>query len=187
MVETRAPLTESEFMALPDDGRKYELVNGEAEEVPTGFLHEAIGYWLMRLLGPVADAHGIVAGSSAGFRMASGNIRAPDVSFTRWENVPGGRPAEGFGEGAPDLCVEIVSPSETYGEVRRKVGEYLTSGAQQVWLLEPQDETLTVHHADGTSRVYHADDEVDGGDLLPGFRTRISEIFKIPAPAGEQP
>jgi Uma2 family endonuclease len=182
MVETRPRLTEEDFMALPDDGRKYELVDGEAQEVPTGVLHEAIGYWLMRLLGPVADAYGIVAGSSAGFRMANGNIRAPDVSFTRWERLPGGRPPQRFGEGAPDLCVEIISPSETYRDVRRKVEEYLASGASQVWLLEPLDETLTIHHANGDVRLYRAGDEVNSGDLLPGFSCLVSDVFDIPRP-----
>jgi len=183
MVETRPRLTEDEFTSLPEDGRKYELVDGEAQEVPTGFLHEAIGYWLMRLLGPVADTYGIVGGSSAGFRMANGNIRAPDVSFTRWERLPGGRPPQRFGDGAPDLCAEIIFPSETYRDVRRQVDEYLASGARQAWLLDPADETLTVYHDDGDVRLYRAEDEVDGGDVLPNFRARVSAIFDIPRPA----
>src|SRR5689334_9796161 len=101
------PMTEEEFMRLPDDGHKYELVDGEAKEVPTGFEHDVIGLTVGRLLYPHTHGRGFIAGSSAGFRMRTKNVRSPDVSFTQKSRVHGGKPGRSFGAVAPDLCIEI--------------------------------------------------------------------------------
>jgi Uma2 family endonuclease len=139
-------LTEAEFLRLPDDGRKYELVDGEAREVPAGHEHDVIGMRLgARILSCASSRRGYVAGSQAGFRMLSGNIRSPDVAFTLKERLPDGKPSKGFEEGAPDLAVEIVSPNEDAADLLRKVGEYFASGAQQVWLLFPETRTVNVY------------------------------------------
>src|SRR5438094_426513 len=97
-------LTEDEFMRLPRDGRKYELVDGEAKEVPTGFEQDVLGMRVGFLLMPAVKGLGFLTGSQAGFRMASGNIRCPDVAFTRKERLPNGKPPQGFCETAPDLA-----------------------------------------------------------------------------------
>ena len=85
----RRKMTEEEFLRLPDDGRKWELVDGEAREVPAGHKHDAIGIQVAVLLKPHARGRGVLAGSQAGFRMTTGNIRSPDVSFTRKETDAG--------------------------------------------------------------------------------------------------
>lgn len=180
MVEVCDRLTEEEFLTLPDDGRKYELVNGEATAVSTGVLHEAIGYRLMRLLGVLADALGVIAGSSAGYRMANGNIRSPGVSFTRFERLRNGEPPAGFGEGAPDLCVEIISPSETYREISAKIDEYLRSGAREVWIVDPGDGTVSVHNASGGYRILHGEDRLTATDIVPGFECTVADVFAVP-------
>src|SRR5258708_38385022 len=102
---TRTRITEEEFMRLPDDGRKYELVDGEAKEVPVSYEHDVIVMTVGSLLRVHAKGKGFVAGSNAGFRMTDRNIRCPDVSFTQKARVPGGRPGNWFGDVAPDLCV----------------------------------------------------------------------------------
>jgi len=179
MAITKARMTEEEFMRLPDDGRKYELVDGEAKEVPAGHRHDAIGANVIILLGPHARGRGILASSQAGFRMACGNIRSPDVSFTLKERLLDGEPSEGFEGLSPDLCVEIISPSEDKEDMRRKVREYFGSGAQQVWHLFPQAHQLLIYHSPTQSALYEAEDEIDGGELLPGFRCRVAELFEI--------
>ncbi len=175
----RTRMTEAEFLRLPDNGRKYELVDGEAKEVPTGVRHDVIGAHLIVLLAPHARGRGYVASSQAGFRMASRNIRCPDVSFTRKERFPDGLPPDGFGDGAPDLCIEIISPSEERADMERKVYEYFDTGAQQVWHLFPETETARVFTSPATFTDYIATDELDGGTLLPGFRCRVSELFAL--------
>jgi Uma2 family endonuclease len=179
MAVVRPRLTEDEFLRLPDDGRKYELVDGEAKEVPGGVEHDVIGAHIIALLMPWARGKGFIAGSQAGFRMHSANIRSPDVSFTRKERFPEGRPPRGFGDFAPDLCIEIISPSEDREEMMRKVQEYFASGAQQVWHLFPETQQATLFQSPTESAACGADDELDGGDLLPGFHCRVADLFAL--------
>lgn len=178
MVETRSrPVTEEELMAFPKDGRKFELVDGEAKEVPTGWEHEVVGSRLMVRLGKIVESLGYLTGSSAGFRMKDGSIRAPDVSFVRAERAPSGEEAKRFFDGAPDLAVEIISPSESRNDIFRKIGEYFESGAQQVWIVQPTNRTVTVYHSMDRVRTYESDETLDGGNLLPGFRCPVSDLF----------
>ncbi len=132
MPAIRRKITEEEFLHLPDDGRKWELVAGEAREVPAGHEHDAIGIQVAVLLKPFVRGRGILAGAQAGFRMANGNIRSPDVSFTRKERMPQGKPSKGFENFAPDLAVEIISPSEDREDMAQKVAEYFGANAEQV-------------------------------------------------------
>lgn len=179
MTTTMTRMTEEEFLRLPDDGRKYELVDGEAKEVPAGFEHDVIGMHVGVALAPFAKGRGYLAGSQAGFRMASGNVRSPDVSFTCKERVPGGRPTRGFFEGAPDLAIEILSPSEDFLDLPLKVNEYFASGASEVWLLEPEARRVTVYSAPTDATAYGPDEEIDGGELLPGLRVRAADLFAV--------
>ena len=148
MAETttaKRKMTEEEFMRLPNDGRKYELVDGEAKEVPAGVKHDAIVAHIIVLLAPFVKNLGFLAASSAGFRMVTGNIRSPDVSFVLRERLPEGKPPKGFMDGAPDLAIEVISPNEDWVDMGRKLGEYFMSGAKQVWLIDPDAVTVTVY------------------------------------------
>jgi Uma2 family endonuclease len=111
--------------------------------------------------------------------MKSGNIRSPDVSFTLKERFPDGRPPKGFGDLAPDLCIEIISPSEDEEDGSRKVEEYFAAGAQQVWHLFRETQQVTVYRSSAEKKIYQADEEIDGGDLLPGFRCRVADLFAL--------
>lgn len=178
MVAARPRMTEEEFMRLPSDGRhKYELVDGEPKKVPTGMRHDYIVMWLGRLLGPYADEWGILVSSNAGYRMTNRNIRCPDVGFVRNERLPDGEVPIGFGDWAPDLCIEIISPSEDMRDAARKVRECFESGAQEVWHLFPETKTAHVFRSPDDAREYAADDGIETPDLLPGFRSRVADLF----------
>jgi Uma2 family endonuclease len=140
-------LTEAEFMRLPDDGRKYELVDGEAKEVPTSLKHDVIGMRLAFSLMPHLSDKAYFTGAQAGYRMASGNIRVPDVGVILKQSLPDGKLPDGFGDRAPDLAIEIVSPTEDMPDLLRKVGEYFESGAQEVWLLFPETQRVVRYTA----------------------------------------
>lgn len=101
-IKPGAPVTEEELLHLPKDGRKYELVDGRLKEVPTGWQHDEISLNLAALMLPYARGRGSMSSGQAGFRMADGNLRAPDVSFTRRERIPGGKTPVGFGGVAPN-------------------------------------------------------------------------------------
>lgn len=177
MVETQTRITEEEFLALPKDLGHIELVDGEVVHVSTTLRHEDIGATLMLLMGIQARKHGRVFGSSAGFRKANGNIRVPDLSFMRAERLPEGKAPDEFGDGASDLAVEILSPSERPGAIYRKLGEYFDAGAKQVWLVRPETQTVTVYGTEPDPTILGADDELTAGDLIPGFRCRVADLF----------
>lgn len=178
-VAVKTRMTEEEFMRMPDDGRKWELVNGEPKEVPTAHTHDILVGWLVRLLGVHADPTGFLAGSQAGFRMASGNIRCPDVSFFRESRLPNNLPYSGFGDEAPDLCIEIISPSEDQADMIQKVREYFGAGAEQVWHLFPEQKMVRVFLSPTVSAEYHENDEITGGTILPTFRCQVAELFRM--------
>ncbi|MFN3423038.1 MAG: Uma2 family endonuclease, partial [Armatimonadota bacterium] len=168
--------TEEEFLRLPDDGRKYELVDGEAKEVLAGVRHDAIVMHIGFLMYPFARKVGVLAASSAGFRMVTGNIRSPDVSLILRERLPEGKPPEGFMDGAPDLAIEVISPNEDWAELGRKLGEYFMSGAKEVWLVDPEKVTVTVYKSLTDVQVFHAEDEI-GTEVLPEFRCKVAELM----------
>ncbi len=178
-LQRKRKLTEEEFLSLPSDGRKCELVDGEAKEVPTGHRHDVIAMRLVTRLGLSAEKRGYVAGSQAGFRMVSGNVRCPDVAFTLKERLQEGKPSVGFEDFAPDLAVEVVSPSEDEADLLRKVGEYFASGSQMVWLLFPEKRVVKVFTAPFEMTTLGENDELTGGSLLPEFRVRVGELFDL--------
>lgn len=176
---TVRPMTEAEFVRLPDDGRKWELVDGGAKEVPTSFLHGQIIFLLSQLLGPFLRGRGGISLGQAGFRMRCGNVRVPDLSFTRRERLPGGAVPNTFGDAAPDLCVEIISPSEDRADMACKVEEYFASGAVLVWHVFPDTQTVLVFTSPTLSVTLSAGDTLTGGDLLPGFSCRVGDLFVL--------
>jgi Uma2 family endonuclease len=178
-VAAKPKLTEEEFLRLPDDGRKYELVDGEAKEVPAGVRHDVLVARIIVFLAPLVRGIGILAASSAGFRMVTGNIRSPDVSLILRERLPEGKPPEGFMDGAPDLAIEVISPNEDWAELGRKLGEYFMSGAKEVWLVDPEKVTVTVYKSLTDVQVFHAEDEITGGDLLPEFRCKVADLVAV--------
>jgi len=180
-IKMGVPMTEIEFMRLPKDGykefHKFELVDGRLKEVPTRFEHDAIGLNIVVLIGPFVRGHGAGTTGQAGFRMAGGNIRVPDVSFTRKSRLPGGKVPNDLGNVAPDLCIEIISPSEERADMARKVREYFDGGAEQVWHVFPEAQEVTVFTSPTEMQTLNVDDILDAGNILPGFACRVGDFF----------
>jgi Uma2 family endonuclease len=169
--------TEADLLCLPDDGRKYELVNGRLVEVPAGARHGKITAGVVGRFYALNPREVSLFDSSTGFRMAQGNIRSPDVSVMRTDRLPDGQAPEGFVDGAPDLAVEVVSPSERVSDLLAKMAEYFESGAQEVWLLFPERKQAHRYRADLTVEVLHGDDILHGAPLLPEFAVRVGDLF----------
>ncbi|MCS7208582.1 MAG: Uma2 family endonuclease [Fimbriimonadales bacterium] len=170
--------TEQDLLQMPNDGRKYELVNGRIQVVPTGGRHGWIGSRLIGKVFRVLPDAMFAFDSSTGFRMASGNIRSPDFALMRAQRFPEGKPTDAFPDGAPDLAVEIVSPSENLNDLYQKVLEYFESGAQQVWLLFPDRKQVYRYIAPLEVEVLRENDVLTGGELLPDFAVRVGELFE---------
>ncbi len=178
---TDETITDEMLLRLPNNpGSKWELVDGRFQEVPTTGKHDIIVIWLGRLIGPYADDYGMLTASQAGFRMVGGNLRVPDFAFTRYDRFLNSEIPSGFIELAPDLAVEIISPSEEPGDMARKVREYFASGSKQVWHMFPETQTVTVFQSPTESVTYQPEDTLDLSDILPGFRSRVSELFGKP-------
>lgn len=136
-------------------------------------VHFLTGHVLAHKLGRVypGDVTFVLEGQPDGLRRS----REPDVSFVTASNVT---PTSGFIYGAPDLAVEIISPSQSYDEIFTKVEEYFHAGAKQVWLVLPGQRRIEVHTPDGRVVKYGTSDVLVSGDLLPGFSLKVADIFE---------
>jgi Uma2 family endonuclease len=114
-----------------------------------------------------------------GFKIASDpdTVRAPDVAYVTAERLPPPEQRPGYFEGAPDLAVEIVSPTDTVSELGEKVEEYLAVGVRGIWIVDPANRTVTVHEPGQPVRILRELDTLEGGDVVPGFRCPVSELF----------
>jgi Uma2 family endonuclease len=105
-------------------------------------------------------------------------LRGPDVGVVRRERRPTGRGSEGWLEGAPDLAVEVAGDAQTASGLARKALEYLGAGGRMVWIVDPEPRRVMVFLPPNQLRVLGPDDELEGGDVLPGFRCRVAELFE---------
>ena len=175
-------MTADELLALPDDGCRHELVNGELRSmIPSGSEHSVITARLARLVDTFVDSQkrGLVFGAEGGFKIRSDpdTVRAPDLAFVRQERVPETGIPKGFWPGAPDLAVEVVSPGDTYEEVAGKVADWLRAGTAVVWVVDPGQRTVIVHSSTEEARMLTTSDEQTGGEVLPGFVCPVADLF----------
>lgn len=182
MTQTLQRSTASELFEMPDDGFRYELVKGELRKMsPSGWKHGVVVVNITLLLGQyVKDKKlGVCCGAETGFKIASDpdTVRAPDLSFVSRERIPEGDVPIGFWPGAPDLAVEVLSPGDTRREVEEKVADWLEAGARAVWVINPKQRGVTVYGSTTDVTRLSEGDELGGGDVVPGFRCQVSEIF----------
>jgi Uma2 family endonuclease len=104
-------------------------------------------------------------------------VRGPDLAFLARESLPQELPSEGFWRVAPDLAIEVVSPSNTAAEIRGKVLEYLACGSRLVWVVDPATRSASAYRSRRDIALLTVDDDLEGGDVLPGFRLPIAELF----------
>jgi len=177
----RTDVTVAELERLPDDGFRYDLLDGELIRMwPAGEEHGRIAAVLLRLLGVyVAEAKlGEVYAAETGFRLEPGRhtVLGPDLAFVRAARVQRTR---SFAPLAPDLAVEVRSPSDRRRLVMEKVGRYLAAGTSLAWLVEPAQRTLTVFEAGQAPRILGAEDVLDGGEVIPGLEVPLNALFSV--------
>ena len=178
---TKTLMTAEELHTLPGGGERYELVNGEPREMPVPNPdHSYVGSHATRDLTIFVEQHELgVALVTPSFRLRRNpdQTRIPDVAFLRrevWETL--NRRAAVI-DGVPDLAVEIVSPSDTYGSVREKALEWLEAGARMVWVVDPLSRTVEVYSPGQESVTRTVADTLDGADVLPGFSLPVRALF----------
>ncbi|MBI4545757.1 MAG: Uma2 family endonuclease [Gemmatimonadetes bacterium] len=185
-MSTREPvrrMTLEEFRRLPkEDGYRSELVRGRVVRSPGpggrhGEVEANVVYLLKELVRRTGAGKVLSGGASYVLERRPDTVRGPDVSFLSRERVPAAGLPESWPDHAPDLAVEILSPSNRPGEIRERLTDFFRAGCREAWLLSPRRRTVAVHRSLDDVRVLSADAELTSA-LLPGFRCRVWEFFE---------
>lgn len=182
-LEKKELITAVDLYNMPDHGGRNELVKGEIVPMsPASTKHGQIVFRLAFEMGKFVDENqlGAIYAAETGFTLSQNpdTVRAPDVAFVAAERIPAdGVPETGFWAIAPDLVAEVVSPNDRVSDVQDKVTDYLTAGVRLVWVVDPQSKTATVYHSRDNVQLLLADEALDGGDVLPGFKLPLSKLF----------
>ena len=174
-------MTADELWRMPKDDLRHELIRGELTTMtPAGFDHGAISSrFVVRLGAHVLSARlGEVLTAETGFVLSHDpdTVRAPDVAFVRQDRIPSPRPVK-FWDGAPDLAVEVISPSDTATDIDDKVQEYLDAGTTEVIVINPKIKSVKVFRRGQNATVLRSGDVLDGLESVPGFRCTVDEVF----------
>ena len=178
-------VTALEFSQHPEWGR-CELKRGKVVPLPpprpkhgraVAVLAQRLGNFADEAkLGVVTAESGLLTGQ------APDTVRGPDVAFMTLERWRKCQEGEGYPRIPPQLCIEVVSPSDTWSELNEKVGEYLAAGVDVVWVVDPQLGQVHVYAKGQPSRMLKGQDVLDGGTVLPGFTLPLSDLFAALTP-----
>jgi Uma2 family endonuclease len=184
----KRPITEEIAMQVEaiEGFEHLEIDNGEwvgfdEDEIMSGEEHGRIEFKLILRLGNYVEQNDlgvlypgdtvfVLDGTPDDMRVK----RRPDIAFVRKENA---KRTKGYIFGAPDIAIEIISPTERPGEIRKKLHQYLDHGVKQVWQVYPDAQEIVVHFPDRTAKTYRAGDTLIVGDVLPGFTLEVTAVF----------
>jgi Uma2 family endonuclease len=172
------------LLNAPEDGSRYEIVHNQLIAMPPAEHNSSvIAAWLTHLLGTIVTAGrlGTLAGSDGAWTLSGppdANIRAPDLSFVRAGRVPSRAERGPFPAVAPDLVVEVRSPTDRQSRLLEKVGQYLDAGVGLVWLVDPLQRQVTVYHGSGLVTVLQdAQSVLSAPAELPSFAVTSEQVF----------
>jgi Uma2 family endonuclease len=157
-----------------------ELVDGALVEKAMGFRESLLALALAELIRAFVKQHnlGLVTGEAGLLRLTPGLVRGPDVAFISWSRIPDGRvPQSPIPDLAPDLAVEILSESNTPGEMLRKRRDYFAAGTRVVWQFDLNARTADVFTTPTDSTVINQSQVLDGDEVLPGFSLPLAQLF----------
>ena len=177
-------ITPDEFLDMGDDAKGYELIDGQLVEMPVSKESSRVNMRVGHYLTGYADAHGgWVYESELGYRCfptKPKQVRKADVSYISFARMPVETyEDEGFCTTCPEIAVEVLSPNDNAYEVDAKTEEWLTAGAREVWLVNPELQVVRVHRADSTLTLFRAADTLTT-PLLPGFAVPVADLFRRP-------
>jgi Uma2 family endonuclease len=185
-VATEKRVTPEDLLAMPE-GERYELVDGQLVEHTMSTWSSYVAGVMLWLLTSFCRERNLGWVLPEGttyqcFPDAPNTVRRTDVSFIRRERMSFEQAiAPGHNRIAPDLAVEVVSPNDLLSEVNEKVQEYLRARVQLVWVVDPEARIVQVHRLRGQGTILRENDELEGEDVLPGFRCRVADLFAPPA------
>jgi len=178
MVDQLKLYTVADLEAMPDDGTRRELIEGELTEMPGA---KPAHNWIMTLIiGALLVSKNLgKVMPDLGCRLSRNpdTLVFPDVGYISFARL-GDHDLNEYLPFAPDIAVEIISPSNTQEEISTKTALYLRHGAQIVWAVYPKSQLVYVYRADGTYQIIGRDGTLDGGAVLPGFSLKVSALFE---------
>lgn len=188
----RSTLTAEELYELPDDDYQYELVSGELVRMsPSGAEHGLVTAALSHALREYVNRTqaGVCCGAETGFILQRDPdvVRAPDAAFVAWERIPASGVPKSYWPFAPDLAAEVISPGDRFADLQTKVVEYFRAGTRLVWVIEPATRTVYVYRARRDVQALGEQDDLTGGEALPGFRCPVRELFTRRRPRDPAP
>ena len=173
-----------EFTQRPEnDGRWFELVRGEVIELPMATkIQGVVCANVAGVLGIYTrqQRRGYITTNDAGTLLERDpdTVRGPDVAYfvdaSRFKDL---HPK--YGEQPPVLAVEVLSPDDRFKRVLAKIDDYLNNGVQLVWLVDPEGQAVRVYRSGHLTVTLSVAQEIDGGDVLPGFRCPLREFFRL--------
>ena len=171
--------TADEFFHSPLS-QNHELIEGELVEImSTGFIHgiiaQEIGYYILDFV--KKHKLGVVTASETGFILEKNTFRGADCAFIGNENLKKHGYPQGFFPTAPDIAIEVVSPSNSSEEMMEKVGLYLRNGSRLVWIIYPKTRMITVYRQNNVVNLLRENDTLEGEDVLPNFQLPIAKLF----------
>jgi Uma2 family endonuclease len=181
-----------ELMRLSARHYRVEVVNGElrikdADDMSPGFMHALVIKRLYDLLNPFVNSQRLGYVFSDGLSyfldtdsMSVRHSRIPDLSFIRAGRIPKDYDLSRPFPGAPDLAVEVVSPTEPGTEIEEKLEDLLRYGAKQAWVIYPERRSMLQHFPDGRAHRYVSEDVIDVDALLPGLVLKLADLFVLP-------
>lgn len=180
-MQTKMALTERDLLRVQaaNPECRVELRDGKIIVMsPSSYGSDAVATRLAILLGRFVLERklGVVTGSSAGFRLPNGDIVSPDLSFVSTNRLHSIEPNH-FANLAPDLAVEVRSPSDRVRELEEKLGMLREFGAKATMLVDPKARTVTLDAGEAPRRVLANADLLELPDLLPGWSIRVSELW----------
>jgi Uma2 family endonuclease len=173
--------TADDLMRMPTD-EPWELWEGVVQKVPgAGGEASSLVGWIVALVTQFVRSHrlGMVTGADGTYILMDDpqTIVVPGVAFVRRERLPGGTRPEGYVPVPPDLAVEVRSPSDEPGKMAKKLDLYRRAGVPLVWWVDPKRRTVAVYRTGESAGEVGEGDELDGADVLPGFRLPVSKSF----------
>ena len=183
-------ITVEEFWEMADTGHRYELVDGELVDMDGAPPHGKVTGEIYLLIRLHLRATGLPleVGVSTGFRMNPYTLRFPDVQVTTVERMAAyDASAGGWPHFAPDVAIEVVSPSNTPSELARKAEEYFANGTRAMWIADPGPRTVVIRRPGVEDEVFGPEDTLTGDPEIPGFSCAVADIFAVletfPGPA----
>jgi Uma2 family endonuclease len=171
----------------------YEVIDGRVvEKPPMGALETCTMIWLNRLLtaSEAISRLGVVAPETLFLLDRAGKLkRRPDMAFVSFERWPIQRPVtmEEAWEVVPELAIEVISKTNLFTEVVDEVNDYFRAGVRLVWLILPVQKLVYAYRSPTDVRILQPGDDLDGGDVVPGFRLPVRDLFTAYGDGGAAP